>query len=209
MDPPLRVPPVSGDPVSDERNAPSPPAPPPTRGEGRRLEAGRALGVLGLRCAPTQAIAVAPCWGLENSGRGHEDTKPSHSFVSWCLCGEVNQAGPGSGPDTFDESSGPNDMGPSNGPTGRDSLTDRTGWDSPVAANGTGFVPLRRTRRRRLERSRRFCNVRTAADRLPPVASSEVLRKVVARCQKTTEDVAFFRRRSARVISLWRAGTLT
>src|SRR5580658_7392901 len=72
VDPPLRVPPVSGDPVSDERNAPSPPAPPPTRGEGRRLEAGRALGVLGLRCAPTQAIAVAPCWGLENSGR---DTK--------------------------------------------------------------------------------------------------------------------------------------
>src|SRR5580700_8550239 len=63
VDPPLRVPPVSGDPVSDERNAPSPPAPPPTRGEGRRLEAGRALGVLGLRCAPTQAIAVAPCWG--------------------------------------------------------------------------------------------------------------------------------------------------
>src|SRR5580698_5774749 len=82
VDPPLRVPPVSGDPVSDERNAPSPPAPPPTRGEGRRLEAGRALGVLGLRCAPTQAIAVAPCWGLENSGR---DTKTQSLRIPLCL----------------------------------------------------------------------------------------------------------------------------
>jgi len=58
---------------SPEKTAPSPPRPSPARGEGGRC--GWGLGILGLRCAPTQAISCRAPLGLEKIGTAWDGTR--------------------------------------------------------------------------------------------------------------------------------------